>query len=51
MPNTRYIGFVVSNDKVNHRTDFLDLSALMLFIFVVCIGDAAVMLKQESMLI
>ena len=32
-------------------TDLLDLSASLLYIFVVCICNAAVMLKLESMLI
>ena len=41
----------MSNDEVKQRTDFLDLSATLWYIFVVCIGDATVMLKQETMLI
>ena len=44
------VGLDVSDDEVKWRTGFPHLSGLLLYIFVVCDGDVALMLKRESSL-
>jgi hypothetical protein len=44
------VGLDISDNEVKQRTGFPDLSGLLLYIFVVCDGDVALTLKQESSL-